>query len=427
MRFPIVVAVLSLAASISLAQTRLVPFVWVDQSLEENVTGLWYDQSTGVVWLAGRRSNWNDSDDRGPRIWTIGLDDEITMLDIPELDGEPRSEFGPFSPNGEWVVLQPNSTDLSQGMDSVTLRRGNWSERLEFAQHLPGGAGFQMWWPANSGNGFGHVQQWGPERRFGFYTTLTDGEYDPLWPEGWDLELVPPFITAVTESEDRLTGIISDQQGKSHAAVWDWDGTQFTFEFLPEGEGTESWANVISPDGTTIPGYSWPGTGSACIWIDGVRYGLEQADGSPQLGIADLAFNDGTVIGRGNILSRDALFIWHPTELPGAIPLAEYFAQSGSLRFPEEMGGWGQCFASESFYHLLVFGKQSERWYYVEMPRLGDPCVADFNRDGSVNSLDVLSFLNAWVAGDGRADINGDGLIDTLDFLAFLNLWVAGC
>jgi hypothetical protein len=54
-------------------------------------------------------------------------------------------------------------------------------------------------------------------------------------------------------------------------------------------------------------------------------------------------------------------------------------------------------------------------------------CVADFNGDGEVNTLDVLAFLNAWNAGDSSADVNGDGNIDTLDVLAFLNLWNAGC
>ncbi|MFG0241144.1 MAG: GC-type dockerin domain-anchored protein [Phycisphaerales bacterium JB054] len=54
-------------------------------------------------------------------------------------------------------------------------------------------------------------------------------------------------------------------------------------------------------------------------------------------------------------------------------------------------------------------------------------CIADFNGDGEVNTLDVLSFLNAWNAGDGSADINGDGDVNTLDVLAFLNLWNEGC
>lgn len=58
---------------------------------------------------------------------------------------------------------------------------------------------------------------------------------------------------------------------------------------------------------------------------------------------------------------------------------------------------------------------------------LADPCVGDFNNDGSANTLDVLAFLNAWAAGEQSADTNGDGSVNTLDVLAFLNAWTAGC
>lgn len=68
-------------------------------------------------------------------------------------------------------------------------------------------------------------------------------------------------------------------------------------------------------------------------------------------------------------------------------------------------------------------GDISVRVFYAVPP----DCVADFNDDGSVNTLDVLAFLNAWSAGDSSADINGDGSVNTLDVLAFLNLWSAGC
>jgi len=68
-------------------------------------------------------------------------------------------------------------------------------------------------------------------------------------------------------------------------------------------------------------------------------------------------------------------------------------------------------------------GDISVRVFYAVPP----DCVADFNNDGSVNTLDVLAFLNAWSAGDSSADINGDGSVNTLDVLAFLNLWSAGC
>lgn len=54
-------------------------------------------------------------------------------------------------------------------------------------------------------------------------------------------------------------------------------------------------------------------------------------------------------------------------------------------------------------------------------------CVADFDENGTVDTQDVLAFLNAWTAGDGSADINQDGSINTLDVMAFLNAWVPGC
>lgn len=68
-------------------------------------------------------------------------------------------------------------------------------------------------------------------------------------------------------------------------------------------------------------------------------------------------------------------------------------------------------------YALVVTGEVAE----------AGGCVADFNGDDVVNTLDVLAFLNAWSIGDGSADINEDGNVDTQDVLAFLNLWNAGC
>ena len=54
-------------------------------------------------------------------------------------------------------------------------------------------------------------------------------------------------------------------------------------------------------------------------------------------------------------------------------------------------------------------------------------CPGDWNGDGTINTLDVLAFLNDWAAGDEAADINGDEVVNTLDVLAFLNAWTAGC
>ena len=54
-------------------------------------------------------------------------------------------------------------------------------------------------------------------------------------------------------------------------------------------------------------------------------------------------------------------------------------------------------------------------------------CVADWNGDGTVNTQDVIAFLNVWASGDVAADINNDGSVNTQDVLAFLNAYAAGC
>ncbi len=60
------------------------------------------------------------------------------------------------------------------------------------------------------------------------------------------------------------------------------------------------------------------------------------------------------------------------------------------------------------------------------------PCPTDFNADDSIDLLDLLAFLDAWLgtigttvpAGQG-ADINADSAVDLLDLLEFLSLWTA--
>jgi len=72
----------------------------------------------------------------------------------------------------------------------------------------------------------------------------------------------------------------------------------------------------------------------------------------------------------------------------------------------------------------VVFTDGAHAVYRVEAPIA---CPADFNGDGTVNTLDFIAFLNAWTAHDPRGDFNGDGTINTIDVLAYLNAFNAGC
>jgi hypothetical protein len=62
-----------------------------------------------------------------------------------------------------------------------------------------------------------------------------------------------------------------------------------------------------------------------------------------------------------------------------------------------------------------------------EFQPAGPFCLADFNDDGTRNTIDFLAFLNAWNLGEPTANLFPDDRIDTRDVTAFLNVWVSGC
>jgi hypothetical protein len=54
-------------------------------------------------------------------------------------------------------------------------------------------------------------------------------------------------------------------------------------------------------------------------------------------------------------------------------------------------------------------------------------CPGDHNGDCSVDTRDVISFLNDWNANRPSADCDGNRIIDTRDVICFLNLWTGRC
>ena len=47
----------------------------------------------------------------------------------------------------------------------------------------------------------------------------------------------------------------------------------------------------------------------------------------------------------------------------------------------------------------------------------------DFNRDGDIDTRDMLAYLNVWATEDISADMNGDGVVDTNDYNMFTSSW----
>lgn len=89
--------------------------------------------------------------------------------------------------------------------------------------------------------------------------------------------------------------------------------------------------------------------------------------------------------------------------------------------------GMGQAHgpAGSYFWPLYEATHNSQPHQYTH--KIYHPCPGDFNADETINTQDVLSFLNAWTANDPRADLNKDGVWNTLDVLEFLNVWTAPC
>ena len=50
-------------------------------------------------------------------------------------------------------------------------------------------------------------------------------------------------------------------------------------------------------------------------------------------------------------------------------------------------------------------------------------CPADFNRDGTVDGVDLTELLSAWGTDDLVPDMNGDGVVDGFDLKIILASW----
>tara|TARA_R110002072_G_C7950065_1_gene533118 strand:- start:395 stop:973 length:579 start_codon:yes stop_codon:yes gene_type:complete len=55
------------------------------------------------------------------------------------------------------------------------------------------------------------------------------------------------------------------------------------------------------------------------------------------------------------------------------------------------------------------------------------PCIADFDQNGVVNSLDSELFVSEYSSGEARADLTCDGVFDIFDVTAFLEEFNDGC
>ena len=104
-----------------------------------------------------------------------------------------------------------------------------------------------------------------------------------------------------------------------------------------------------------------------------------------------------------DILNLDTLMLIESVDLGEAGPSAAAVAGNGNVAVSAPLGDG-----------VVVIGRASV-------------CVADFNGDGVVNILDVVTFINNWNAMGPGSDFNADGNINILDVVSFINAWQVGC
>ncbi|MFG0260474.1 MAG: PEP-CTERM sorting domain-containing protein [Phycisphaerales bacterium JB041] len=191
-----------------------------------------------------------------------------------------------------------------------------------------------------------------------------------------------------------ITGVVGDAVG-SQAYRWTEASGKVGLGDLAGG-ALSSAGSAISDDGDTIVGFASIDTGTvAFVWTDAtgmVSAGrLQESDAAELWGVN----SDGTVaVGYSGAVAT----IWTPQNGLRSLQtvLTTQYGLGGAL------AGWTLESANAvSSDGRVIVGSgtnpngDSEAW----LVRLPEPCPGDFNGDGTVNTLDVLAFLNAWTAG----------------------------
>lgn len=230
---------------------------------------------------------------------------------------------------------------------------------------------------------------------------------------------------------------------------------------LPTLGGAESAAMGVGPD-ATIVGWSQALPGSAIetatLWKDAQATAIGPAGGAVvaraldvnesgvvvgHTGPPDRAFvwtqalglsllpGQGGLLGDGALaVGRDGTIVGFASDAAGYDAVAWVQGQPSSLRErlwnPE---GWARLTLASDINAVGEIVGQGIRGPATRGFLL-IPCIADFDRDLTIDSDDFFSFLSAYVAGDPRADIApraGDGRFTTDDFFAYLLRYVEGC
>lgn len=336
----------------------------------------------------------------------------ISRLEIGFPDGLP-TYVRPGLPTQVRAAITENGAALDP--DSVTMVLDTSGGEVRYPMSADGEGGYDAELPA--GECFDVFRYW-------FTAKDTDGL---TYMEPFNAPVQGGFTTEVATSVDAVfTDDFSTDQG------WTVDNS---------GASSGGWARAVPVNGNGIePDADADGSGFA--YLTGAAPGESLVGGpitltSPafDLGAAPLSSMhyaawfgvDGPLAGRLTVeLSGDDGATWTPAASHGRdsfwetndLRVADFVTPSDKVRI--------RFIANNSVgVPLIEAGVDDVR---VTSPRC-ESCVADYNGDGALNTLDFIAYLNDFTGSTsiGDPDLNADGQVNTLDFLLFLNLYSAGC
>ena len=189
----------------------------------------------------------------------------------------------------------------------------------------------------------------------------------------------------------------------------------------------------ISADGKVIVGKAVNNdlNKEAYRWTEeGGMVGLGDLPGSRFQSEAQACNADGSVIvGNGIGLDDDGrvqqkAFIW--TQEHGMRPLVDVLETDYKI----DTKGWilqNALDISADGRTIVGWGRNPEGTIEGFVAYLGPICRADFDKNDRVDADDLTAYLTAWMSQSIFADWDYDGSINTIDLLGFLNEWARGC
>ena len=287
----------------------------------------------------------------------------------------------------------------------------------------------------NTGSGYAAVDG------TSFSAPLTAGLIALIW--SYNPSLTPNEVEAILKAGCKDLGAAGIDDTFGHGRI-------NAFDSLTLAGGTSGGDTVVpfleEFPSTTLEEVVWATVNGAAVNSDATNEPSEPY--ALNLDATDSVESFNFLMGSAQFPSFISFFTQHKGVETGKTLVAEYLTLGGAWGNITTVASDGADQNAFTFFQMEVpfdsyhddfafrfraLGSDATDDWYVDDIRIGDEftppddCVADFNNDGSVNTVDVLAFLNAWSAGDSSADINGDGTVNTQDVLAFLNLWSAGC